>query len=153
MGGGFFEADAEGPSGEPLGWVRLAFSTNLVLGPLVVCISRHFTVLTRRDTSFILVFGMEVIWYWYLRTGVDSENLKWLHCLDWEIYQLRQYDHSSSIDISSTMYNREKVKNYNIIECWDSMSLMDLIDIYNATLLRWLMSVMMDMGRKPYKCW
>lgn len=73
-----------------------------------------------------------------LRTAVNSENLKRLHCLNWEIYQLRQYKLqpliSSSIVISSTMYNREKVKNYTIIKCWDSMSLMNLIDIYNATL-------------------
>lgn len=46
MGGASCEADAEGLSGDPLGWLVLAVSSNLVLSPLVVCVSRHLTVLT-----------------------------------------------------------------------------------------------------------
>jgi hypothetical protein len=62
MGDGSCEADTEGLSGDPLDWLGLAFSsTNLVFSPLEVCASCHFTILIRRDTCFIRVFGIAVV--------------------------------------------------------------------------------------------
>lgn len=65
MEGRSCETEAEVLTGERLNWLELGFSsTNLVPGPLVVCVSSHLTVLTRWDTRFILVFGMVVQCKW-----------------------------------------------------------------------------------------